>query len=68
MRSDLVFGALPGVPNRYQLCQSTAKAARKLHKPNARLQDTINDALVRLGSTAKAEGAVESAVSQLQAA
>ena len=68
MRSDLVFGALPGVPNRYQLCQSTAKAARKLHRPNARLQDTINEALVRLRSPAKGEGSVETAVSELRAA
>jgi hypothetical protein len=35
------------VKNRYQLCQLAAKATRKLHKPNTRLQDTTNDVLAR---------------------
>lgn len=47
MRSDLVFGALSHVANRYQLCQLASKATRKLHKPNSRLQDTTNEVLVR---------------------
>ncbi len=47
MRSDLVFGALAHVENRYQLCQLASKATRKLHKPNTRLQDTTNEVLVR---------------------
>ena len=47
MRSDLIFGALAHVKNRYQLCQLASKATRKLHKPNTRLQDTTNDVLVR---------------------
>ncbi len=47
MRSDLIFGALAHVTNRYQLCQLASKATRKLHKPNTRLQDTTNDVLVR---------------------
>jgi len=47
MRSDLVFGALSHVSNRYQLCQLASKATRKLHKPNTRLQDTTNDVLIR---------------------
>jgi len=54
MRSDLVYGAALDVSNRYQLCQLTAKAARKLHKPNARLQDTINDVLVHLNVSSTA--------------
>jgi hypothetical protein len=45
MRSDLVFGALTHVSNRYQLCQLASKATRKLHKPSTRLQDTTNDVL-----------------------
>ena len=36
MRSDLIFGALAHVTNRYQLCQLASKATRKLHKPNTR--------------------------------
>ncbi|MGA2349054.1 MAG: DNA-directed RNA polymerase subunit omega [Terracidiphilus sp.] len=51
MRSDLVFGALSHVSNRYQLCQLASKATRKLHKPNTRLQDTANEVLVRLQTT-----------------
>lgn len=51
MRSDLIFGALAHVKNRYQLCQLAAKATRKLHKPNTRLQDTTNDVLVRFHSS-----------------
>ena len=47
MRSELIFGALTHVTNRYQLCQLASKATRKLHKPNTRLQDTTNDVLVR---------------------
>lgn len=51
MRSDLVFGALAHVSNRYQLCQLASKATRKLHKPNTRLQDTTNDVLIRFRKT-----------------
>jgi hypothetical protein len=51
MRSDLVFGALSHVSNRYQLCQLASKATRKLHKPNTRLQDTTNEVLARFHST-----------------
>jgi hypothetical protein len=47
MRSDLVFGALSHVSNRYQLCQLASKATRKLHKPNTRLQDTTNEVMAR---------------------
>jgi hypothetical protein len=51
MRSDLIFGALAHVKNRYQLCQLASKATRMLHKPNTRLQDTTNDVLVRFHET-----------------
>ena len=47
MRSDLIFGALSHVNNRYELCQLASKATRKLHKPNTRLQDTTNEVLDR---------------------
>ena len=47
-RSELVFAALAHVQNRYQLCQLTAKGARKLHKPNERMQDTVNHLLMIL--------------------
>ncbi len=51
MRSDLIFGALTHVSNRYQLCQLASKATRKLHKPNTRLQDTTNEVLERFHTT-----------------
>ena len=51
MRSDLVFGALSHLTNRYQLCQLASKATRKLHKPNTRLQDTTNEVLGRFRTT-----------------
>jgi hypothetical protein len=50
MRSDLVFRAYAQVSSRYQLCQLTTEATRKFHRPNTRLQDTINDVLFRFQS------------------
>jgi hypothetical protein len=66
MRSDLVFGALSHVSNRYQLCQLASKATRMLHKPNTRLQDTTNEVLCRFHNTnpGSAEHLHESQVSQ----
>jgi hypothetical protein len=54
MRSELIFGALTHISNRYQLCQLASKATRKLHKPNTRLQDTMNDVLVRFRESSPA--------------
>jgi hypothetical protein len=51
MRSDLIFGALAHIRNRYELCQLASKATRKLHKPTTRLQDTANEVLVRFHET-----------------
>jgi len=51
MRSDLIFGALAHLENRYQLCQLASKATRKLHKPTTRLQDTTNEVLTRFHET-----------------
>jgi hypothetical protein len=61
MRSDLIFGALAHVKNRYQLCQLASKATRKLHKPNTRLQDTTNEVLVRFHESDPAATAVSPA-------
>ena len=43
MRADLTSRALAHESNRYLLTQLIAKATRKLHRPNTRLQDTMND-------------------------
>jgi hypothetical protein len=48
MRSDLVFDAMAKIPNRYLLTMLAAKAARALHRPGVRMEDTANDVLVRL--------------------
>jgi hypothetical protein len=45
MRSQLIFGAMTNVPNRFQLVKVTAKATRELHKPGSRIQDTMNKVL-----------------------
>lgn len=55
MRSDLIYDALDTVTNRYLLCQLVSKATRKFHKPNARIQETMNDVLVRVGDAGQAE-------------
>jgi hypothetical protein len=55
MRSDLIYEALDTVQNRYLLCQLASKATRKFHRPNTRIQDTMNDVLVRVGHARQAE-------------
>ncbi len=62
MRSDLIFGALTHVTNRYELCQLASKATRKLHKPNTRLQDTTNEVLDRFKDALPMDAASEHAV------
>lgn len=44
MRAQLVFAALVREPNPYALVRTAAKATRKLHRPQTRIPDTINDA------------------------
>ncbi len=65
MRSDLIFGALTHVTNRYQLCQLAAKATRKLHKPNTRLQDTTNEVLDRFKDTVPMDDGAEPKVEKV---
>jgi hypothetical protein len=55
MRSNLVFGALSPVQNRYMLCQLVSKATRKFHRPATRIQDTMNDVLNRFSRTDEPE-------------
>ena len=49
MRADLAFTALADESNRYQLTKSVAKVTRMLHRPNTRVQDTMNEAFQWLG-------------------
>ncbi len=69
MRSDLIFGALAHVENRYTLCQLASKATRKLHKPNTRLQDTANEVFERFHhESPAATGVVPQEAAQRRAA
>ena len=47
MRSQLVFGAKTYISNRYLLTRLAARATRKFHRPNTRIQDTTNDVFER---------------------
>ena len=49
MRSELIFGTMAYVSNRFLMVMLAAKATRKFHKPNTRIQDTTNDVFARLG-------------------
>jgi hypothetical protein len=46
MRSELIFGAIAHVPNRFLLTKLAAKATRKFHRPNTRIQETTNEVFV----------------------
>jgi hypothetical protein len=47
MRSELIFGALTYVPNRFLLTSLAAKATRRFHRPNTRVEDTANEVFER---------------------
>ena len=49
MRSHLIYGALSPVKNRYMLCQLVSKATRKFHRPQTRVQDTMNQIFDQFG-------------------
>jgi len=51
MRSDLVFGAITNVPNRFLLTQLASKGVRKLHRSGTRMQDTANSVFVHFSSS-----------------
>jgi len=51
MRSDLIYDALRAVENRYLLCQAASKATRKFHRPNTRIQDTMNQVFERFAES-----------------
>jgi hypothetical protein len=50
-RSDRVFDALHTLRNRYMLCQLASKATRKFHKPNTRIQETMNEVFERIAGS-----------------
>jgi hypothetical protein len=56
MRADLTFTALAYEANRYRLTRLIAKATRMLHRPNTRVQDTMNDAFKWFGCSKPGAG------------
>lgn len=59
MRSDRVFDALQTLRNRYMLCQLASKATRRFHRPNTRIQETMNEVLNRIGVADREQVLVE---------
>jgi hypothetical protein len=51
MRSELVFKALVHESNRYQLVRLIAKGTRRLHRPNTRVEETMNAVFEYVGVT-----------------
>ena len=47
MRSELIFGAMANVSNRFLLTKLASKATRRFHRPHSRIQETTNAVLVR---------------------
>ncbi len=47
MRSDLIFGAMTHVSNRFLLTRLASRATRSFHRPNTRIEDTANDVFER---------------------
>ena len=45
MRSELVFGAMAHVKNRYLLARLTSKTMRIFHRRHTRLEETANEVL-----------------------
>jgi hypothetical protein len=48
VRSELIFRAKQIVANKYKLCQTASKAARRLHVSSKNTTDAINSAFVRI--------------------
>ena len=55
MRSDRVFEALHTMQNRYMLCQLASKATRRVHRPNTRIQETMNEVLDKIASSERTQ-------------
>lgn len=47
MRFELVFGSMTYVSNRFLLTGVAAKATRRFHRPNTRIQGTANEVFER---------------------
>jgi hypothetical protein len=47
MRSELIFGAMTYVSNRFLLTKLASKGIRSFHRPNTRIEDTANEVFER---------------------
>ena len=57
MRSELVFGAMTYVSNRFLLTRLASKATRSFHRPNTRVEDTVNEVFERFAHANPLAGA-----------
>lgn len=64
MRSDKVFEALHTLENRYMLCQLASKATRRFHRPNTRIQETMNEVLDRIAGCKPEQVAAQTSAAQ----
>ena len=48
MRSEAIFRAKEMIENKYSLCQTVAKATRRLHISPRSTQETINSAFAKI--------------------
>ena len=64
MRSGLVFAAAALISNRYLLTLVASKATRRMHRPDARLEDSSNVVLQLCGRTNPIAGSVHSLFSK----
>ena len=66
MRSELIHGALRPVGNRYTLCQLVSQATRKFHKPNTRIQETMNEVFNRFSQVPGPEAVMQTLAGRAQ--
>ena len=59
MRSELVFAATVHVPNRFLLAKLATAATRKFHRPNTRIQETMDEVFVRFSDANSIAGVQE---------
>ncbi len=52
MRSEIIFRASEAIDNKYKLCQTVAKATRRLHIGSNEMNSTINNAFLRIAAEA----------------
>ena len=67
MRSEVIYRATEAVDNKYELCQTVSKAARRLHIETQEMNQTINNAFVRIAAGADLRSLPEAALPRTHA-